>query len=173
MDRAAKRELVTTLHDVFTDAGVIVVAHYAGMTVAQMTELRRRVKEAGGKVKVAKNRLAKLALQDTDAATIADLFKGPTCVAFSEDPIIAAKVAVKYSRENDKYVILGGAMGQTVLDPNGVKALADLPSLDELRARLIGLLNAPATKIARTLKEPGAQLARILQAKSAQTGEAA
>lgn len=169
MDRAAKAELVTSLHDVFMNTGVIVVAHYAGMTVAQMTEYRRRIKEVGGKVKVAKNRLAKLALQDTQAVGIADLFKGPTCVAFSEDPIAAAKVAVAYAKTNDKLVILGGAMGNTVLDASGVKALAELPSLDELRATLIGLLNAPATKIARTIKEPGAKLARVIQAKASQS----
>jgi large subunit ribosomal protein L10 len=167
VDRAAKRALVTSLNSVFKDTGVIVVAHYAGLTVAQMTDYRRRIKEVGGKVKVAKNRLAKLALKDTDAAGIADLFKGPTCVAYSEDPIAAAKVAVKYARENDKLVILGGAMGNAVLDATGVKALADLPSLDELRARLVGLINAPATKIARTVKEPGAKLARVIQAKAA------
>jgi large subunit ribosomal protein L10 len=167
VDRAAKRELVASMHDVFKDTGVVVVAHYAGMTVAQMTDLRRRVKEAGGTVKVAKNRLAKLALQDTDAAGIADLFKGPTCVAYSPDPIAAAKVAVTYSKENDKLVILGGAMGSTVLDSAGVKALADLPSLDELRAKLIGLVQAPMVKIARIVKEPGGQLARVVQAKAA------
>jgi large subunit ribosomal protein L10 len=167
VDRAAKRELVASMHDVFKDTGVIVVAHYAGMTVAQMTDLRRRVKEAGGTVKVAKNRLAKLALRDTSAAGMADLFKGPTCVAYSKDPVAAAKVTVTYSRENDKLVILGGAMGQTVLDPNGVKALADLPSLDELRAKLIGLIQAPMVKITRVVKEPGAQLARVIQAKAA------
>lgn len=167
MDRAAKRELVASMHDVFKDTGVVVVAHYAGMTVAQMTDLRRRVKEAGGTVKVAKNRLAKLALQDTDAAGIADLFKGPTCVAYSPDPIAAAKVAVTYSKENEKLVILGGAMGSTVLDSAGVKALADLPSLDELRAKLIGLVQAPMVKIARIVKEPGGQLARVVQAKAA------
>ena len=167
MDRAAKRELVASMHDVFKDTGVVVVAHYAGMTVAQMTDLRRRVKEAGGTVKVAKNRLAKLALQDTDAAGIADLFKGPTCVAYSPDPIAAAKVAVTYSKENEKLVILGGAMGSTVLDSAGVKALAELPSLDELRAKLIGLVQAPMVKIARIVKEPGGQLARVIQAKAA------
>ena len=167
MDRAAKRELVTSMHDVFKDTGVIVVAHYAGMTVAQMTELRRRVKEAGGTVKVAKNRLAKLALQDTDVAGISDLFKGPTCVAYSADPIAAARVAVKYAKENDKLVILGGAMGANVLDSAGVKALAELPSLDELRGTLIGLIQAPMTKIARIVKEPGGQLARVVQAKAA------
>ena len=172
MDRAAKRELVSTLHDVFKDTGVVVVAHYAGMTVAQMTDYRQKIKSAGGKVKVAKNRLVKLALEDTSSAGIADLFKGPTCVAYSKDPIAAAKVAVTYAKTNDKLVILGGAMGTTVLDAKGVKALAELPSLDELRATLIGLLNAPATKIARTIKEPGAKLARVIQAKASQ-GEAA
>jgi large subunit ribosomal protein L10 len=151
---------------VFKDTGVIVVAHYAGLTVAQMTDYRRRIKEVGGQVKVAKNRLAKLALKDTDAAGIADLFKGPTCVAYSEDPIAAAKVAVRYARENDKLVILGGTMGSTVLNADGVKALAELPSLDELRAKLIGLLMAPAAKIARTIMEPGAKLARVVQAKA-------
>jgi large subunit ribosomal protein L10 len=166
VDRAAKSALVTSLNSVFKDTGVIVVAHYAGLTVAQMTDYRRRIKEVGGQVKVAKNRLAKLALKDTDAAGIADLFKGPTCVAYSEDPIAAAKVAVRYARENDKLVILGGTMGSTVLNADGVKALAELPSLDELRAKLIGLLMAPAAKIARTIMEPGAKLARVVQAKA-------
>jgi large subunit ribosomal protein L10 len=172
VDRAAKRELVTSLHDVFKDTGVIVVAHYAGMSVAQMTDYRRRVKEAGGTVKVAKNRLAKLALQGTDAAGMADLFKGPTCIAFSKDPVAAAKVSVRYAKENDKLVILGGAMGRTVLDPGGVKALAELPSLDELRAKLIGLVQAPMAKIARVVKEPGAQLARVIQAKASKAESA-
>lgn len=172
MDRAAKSELVSTLHDVFKDTGVVVVAHYAGMTVAQMTDYRQKVKAAGGKVKVAKNKLAKLALKDTPYSGISDLFKGPTVLAYSKDPIAAAKIAVTFAKGNDKLVILGGAMGSTVLDASGIKALADLPSLDELRAKLIGLLNAPATKIARTIKEPGAKLARVVQAKAGQ-GEAA
>ena len=172
VDRAAKQELVTTLHDVFKDTGVIVVAHYAGMTVAQMTEFRKRMKEAGGTVKVAKNTLAVLALKETNSEGISNLFKGQTCIAYSSDPMVAARIAVKYSRENDKLVILGGAMGSNILDSASVKALADLPSLDELRAKLIGLLNAPATKIARTVKEPGAKLARVIQAKASQ-GEAA
>ena len=172
MDRAAKRELVSSLNSVFKDTGLVVVAHYAGMTVAQLTDYRQRVKEAGGKVKVAKNRLAKLAVKDTSYEAISNLFEGQTCVAFSEDPIAAAKASVAYAKGNDKLVILGGAMGTTVLDANAVKALAELPSLDELRATLIGLLNAPATKIARTVMEPGAQLARVIQAKASQ-GEAA
>jgi large subunit ribosomal protein L10 len=169
VDRAAKSELVTSLHDVFKDTGVIVVAHYAGLTVAQMTDYRRRVKEVGGTVKVAKNRLAKLALKDTKAAGMADLFKGQTCVAYSSDPIAAAKVAVQYAKQNDKLVILGGAMGQTILDAKAVQALAELPSLDELRAKLIGLIQAPMTKIARVVKEPGAKLARVVQAKASQS----
>ncbi len=169
MDRAAKTALVSSLHGVFEGTGVVVVAHYAGMTVAQMTDYRRRLKEAGGSLKVAKNKLAKLALKGTGAEGAAGLFKGPTCVATSKDPVAAAKVAVKYAKDNAKLVILGGAMGSTVLDAKAVRALADLPSLDELRAKLIGLLNAPATKIARTIKEPGAKLARVIQAKAAKS----
>jgi large subunit ribosomal protein L10 len=173
VDRAAKQALVTSLNGVFKDAGAVVVAHYAGMTVAQMTDYRRRMAEAGGKVKVAKNKLAVLALKGTDAAGIADLFKGQTCIAYSKDPIAAAKIAVKYSKDNEKLVILGGSMGNTVLDANAVKALADLPSLDELRAQLLGLLQAPASKLVRTINEPGSAIARLLQAKVDKDGKAA
>lgn len=173
VDRARKREVVSTLNEEWKDSGVIVVAHYKGLTVSQMSDFRRRMKEAGGTVKVAKNSLAKLALQETDAASIVDLLKGQTCVAYSKDPISAAKVSVKYAKENDKLVILGGAMGKTPMDAGAVQALADLPSLDELRATLIGLVQAPATKIARLLKEPGGQLARILHAKSAESATSA
>ncbi len=164
MERAEKREVVTALHDVFAKTGVVVVAHYAGLTVAQMTKLRSEMRSAGGQVKVAKNRLVKLALEGTDAKGIADLLKGPTCLAYSADPVAAPKVAVKFAKANEKFVILGGAMGTTVLDAKGVNTLADLPSLDELRSTLIGLIQAPATKIARTLSEPGAQLARVFGA---------
>ena len=164
MERAEKREVVTALHDVFAKTGVVVVAHYAGLTVAQMTKLRSEMRSAGGKVKVAKNRLVKLALEGTDAKGIADLLKGPTCLAFSADPIAAPKVAVKFAKANEKFVILGGTMGSAVLDAKGVSSLADLPSLDELRGKLIGLLQAPASKIARTLNEPGASLARVIGA---------
>lgn len=166
MDRAAKRELVATLHDVFKDTGVVVVAHNTGMVAAQSAEFRKKVKEAGGSVKVAKNKLAQLAIKETDAEPLTDMFKGPTILAFSKDPIAAAKATVDYAKGNEKLVILGGAMGKTILDANAVKALADLPSLDELRAKIIGLLNAPATKIARTVKEPGGKLARVIQAKA-------
>lgn len=164
MERAEKREVVTALHDVFAKTGVVVVAHYAGLTVADMTRLRSDMRSAGGQVKVAKNRLVKLALEGTDAKGIADLLKGPTCLAFSADPIAAPKIAVKFAKTNEKFVILGGAMGATVLDAKGVNSLASLPSLDELRSKLIGLIQAPATKIARTLNEPGAQLARVFAA---------
>jgi large subunit ribosomal protein L10 len=173
VDRAQKRELVSTLNQAWKGTGVMVVAHYKGMTVTQMTEFRKRMKEAGGAVKVAKNKLARLALKDTDAEGISDLLNGQTCVAYSEDPVSAAKVSVKYSRENDKLVILGGAMGKTVMDVNAVKALADLPSLDQLRATLIGLIQSPATKIARVLSEPGAMLARVIQAQGAKGAEGA
>jgi large subunit ribosomal protein L10 len=157
---------------VFDDAGVVVVAHNTGMVAAQSAEFRRAVKDAGGSVKVAKNKLVQLAIKDTATADISGLLKGPTVLAYSKDPIAAAKAAVAYAKGNDKLVILGGAMGKTVLDAKGVKALAELPSLDELRASIIGLLNAPATKIARTIKEPGGQLARVIQAKASQ-GDAA
>jgi large subunit ribosomal protein L10 len=170
VDRAAKRELIDRLHNVFQDTGVVVVAHNTGMVAAQSAEFRRAVKEAGGSVKVAKNKLVQLAIKDTATADISDLMKGPTILAYSKDPIAAAKATVEYAKGNDKLVILGGAMGKTVLDAKAVKALADLPSLDELRATLIGLLNAPATKIARTIKEPGGQLARVIQAKASQEG---
>ena len=155
---------MTALHDVFAKTGVVVVAHYAGLTVSAMTKLRSEMRGAGGQVKVAKNRLVKLALEGTDAKGIADLLKGPTCLAFSADPVAAPKIAVKFAKANEKFVILGGAMGSTVLDAKGVNSLADLPSLDELRGKLIGLLQAPASKIARTLNEPGAQLARVFGA---------
>jgi len=164
MERAEKREAVSTLHDVFAKTGVVVVAHYAGLTVADMTKLRSDMREAGGTVKVAKNRLVKLALDGTDAKGISDLLKGPTCLAYSDDPVTAPKVAVKFAKGNEKFVILGGAMGATVLDAKAVSSFADLPSLDELRGKLIGLIQAPATKIARTVKEPAGQLARVFAA---------
>lgn len=164
VDRAEKSQLVDTLATVFQDTGVIVVAHYSGLTVAQMTTLRVKMREAGGGVRVAKNRLVKLALKGTDAESISDLFEGPTVVAFSKDPVAAAKVAVDFAKVNDKLVIRGGAMGATALDAEGVKALATLPSLDELRGKLVGLIASPATKVARVLNAPASQLARVLSA---------
>lgn len=164
MDRAAKSELVTTLNDVFANTSVVVVAHYKGLTVADMQKLRRQMKQAGATVKVAKNRIAKIALEGTDVASVGPLLKGPTLIAYSSDPVAAPKVAVEFAKGNDKFVILGGAMGVTSLNPDGVKALATLPSLDELRAKLVGLINAPATKIAQVVNAPAAKLARVFGA---------
>ena len=164
MERAQKREVVSALSDVFANTGVVVVAHYAGLSVSEMTKLRSDMREAGGRVKVAKNRLVKLALEGTDAQGISQLMAGPTCLAYSEDPVAAPKVAVKFAKGNEKFVILGGAMGATVLDAKGVSSLADLPSLDELRGKLVGLLQAPAGKIARTVSAPASQLARVFSA---------
>lgn len=172
MDRAEKRELVSALNGVLKNTGVIVVTRNAGLVAAQSADFRRRVKAAGGAVRVAKNKLAALALKGTDAEGIQGLLKGPTMLAYSKDPIAAAKSAVAYAKENDKLVILGGAMGKTVLDANGVKALAELPSLDELRAMLLGVMNAPASKFVRTLNEPASAFARLVKAK-ADKGDAA
>jgi large subunit ribosomal protein L10 len=164
MDRAEKSELVTSLNQVFKDTGTVVVAHYAGLSVAEMTAFRARMREAGAGVKVAKNRLAKLALKGTDAETIADLFKGPTVVAYSSDPVAAARVAIDFAKTNEKLVILGGAMGKQGLDANGVKALASLPSLDELRAKLVGMIQTPATRVASVVAAPAGQIARVIGA---------
>lgn len=164
MERAAKQELVTELKGVFKTANTVVVAHYAGLTVAQMQALRRQAKQAGTTVKVAKNRLAKIALEGTDVASIGALLKGPTLIAYSGDPVAASKVAVDFAKGHDKFVILGGAMGKTALDPDGVKALAALPSLDELRAKIVGLIQAPATKIAQVINAPAAKVARVVKA---------
>jgi large subunit ribosomal protein L10 len=164
VDRAAKKELVTTLNGALKDTKVVVVAHYSGLNVAQMQALRRQMKQAGAVVKVAKNRLARLALDGTDAAGIAPLLKGPTLIAYSGDPIAAPKAAADFAKGHERFVILGGAMGKVALDANGVRALAALPSLDELRAKIIGLVQAPATKLAQLLNAPGAKVARVVQA---------
>lgn len=164
MDRAEKAEAVEDLKGIFAASGVVVVSHYSGLTVADMTVLRGRLRDAGASLKVIKNRLAKLALDGTPGAAAADMFKGPVAIAFSADPVAATKVAVQYAKEKDKYVLIGGWMGQTVLDTKGVEALATLPSLDELRGKLIGLIQAPATKVAGVLQAPAGQLARVLSA---------
>lgn len=168
MDKAQKRELVTALNEAFSNTGVVVVAHYSGLSVSEMTEFRQKAREAGAQVKVAKNRLAKLALEGTDVSGIAELFTGPTCITYSDDPVAAPKAAVNFAKDNEKLVILGGAMGATMLDLNGVKSLASLPSLDELRGKLVGLLQAPAGKIAQVVNAPAGKLARVLAAKAAQ-----
>jgi large subunit ribosomal protein L10 len=173
LDRAAKSELVASLGQAFKSTQVVVVAHYSGLTVAQMQILRRQMKQAGASVKVAKNRLAKIALEGSDVASIAPLLKGPALIAFSGDPVAAPKVAVDFAKAHERFVILGGAMGKTALDTNGVKALAALPSLDELRAKLVGLVQAPATKIAQVVTAPAAKVARVIQAYASKSEETA
>jgi large subunit ribosomal protein L10 len=172
VDRAEKKELIAALNAAFKATNVVVVAHYSGLTVAQMQVLRKQMRAAGASVRVAKNRLAKIALDGTDVASIGSLLKGPTLIATSNDPVAAPKVAVDFAKGHEKFVILGGAMGKTALNPDGVKALASLPSLDELRARLVGLIVAPATKIAQLVNAPAAKVARVVQAYAAK-GEAA
>jgi large subunit ribosomal protein L10 len=152
------------LNDVFVTSGVVVVAQNAGLNVAELTSLRRRMRDAGAKVKVVKNRLAKLALRDTKAESIADLFKGPTLIAYSSDPVAAPKVATDFAKANEKLVILGGAMGSTALKPDGVKALASLPSLDQLRAKIVGMIQTPATRVVQVISAPASQLARVISA---------
>jgi large subunit ribosomal protein L10 len=173
LERAAKRELVGALGEVFKATKVVVVAHYSGLTVAQMQTLRQQMKQAGASVKVAKNRLAKIAVEGSEVASIAPLLKGPTLIAYSGDPVAAPKVAVDFARTNERLIILGGAMGRTALDANGVKALAALPSLDELRAKIVGLIQAPATKIAQVITAPAAKVARVVQAYAAKSQEGA
>ncbi|GAA6157822.1 50S ribosomal protein L10 [Pyruvatibacter sp.] len=172
MERAEKDALVSTLNGVFSDAGVVVVTHYSGLNVAELSELRRDMAEAGASFRVTKNRLAKRALEGTPASEITDLFTGPTAIGVSEDPVAAPRILAKFAKANDKLIIRGGIMGDTVLDETGVKALADLPSLDELRGKIVGMLNTPATRIAGVLAAPGGQVARVIAAKAEQ-GDAA
>ena len=164
MDRSQKADSVAQLGAVFNEAGVVVVTRNLGLSVAQSTELRQKMRDAGATYKVAKNRLARLALKDTDYAGIDEYLSGPTALAYSEDPVAAAKVAVDFAKTNDRLEIVGGSMGATVLDEAGIKALASMPSLDELRGTIVGLVNAPATKVVRTIKEPTSMLARVFGA---------
>lgn len=164
MDRTAKKELAASLHEVFKAAGSVVVTRNAGLTVAEMTDLRRQVRAAGARFRVTKNRITRLALEGTDYKSISPLLTGPTGIAYSDDPVAAAKVVVGFASKNEKLTVVGGALGSSHLDADAVKALATLPSLDELRGKLVGLLQAPATKIARVLQAPGGQVARVLAA---------
>ena len=166
VDRKEKSELVAALHEKFAEAGVIVVTHNNGLTVAEITALRRKVRAAGAGFKVTKNRLTRLALAGTKFEGIGNLFTGPTAVAYSKDPVAAAKAIADFAKTNDKLVILGGALGDNVLSVEGVQALATLPSLDELRAKLLGMVQTPATRIAGVLQAPGGQIARVLAAKA-------
>lgn len=164
MDRTQKEELVASLHETFDNAEMVVVTHNLGLTVSEMEDLRVQLREAGAQFKVTKNRLTRLALKDTKFEGITDLFNGPTGVAYSADPVAAARVAVKFAKKNDNLEVVGGALGGEILGVDAVKALATLPSLDELRGKLVGLLQAPATKVAGVLQAPAAQLARVCSA---------
>jgi large subunit ribosomal protein L10 len=164
MDRAEKAASIETLKGVFADAGAVVVTHYLGLTVAEMTDLRGRLRSEGASLKVVKNSLVQKALDGRVGEAGDALFKGPVAIAFGPDPVSAAKVSTQYAKENDKFSVVGAVMGDQVLDASAVGALATLPSLDQLRAKLIGLVQAPATKIAGVLQAPGAQLARVLNA---------
>lgn len=168
MLRAEKAKLVDELNAVFNASGVVVVTHYKGMTVPEVTDLRVKMRAAGASFRVTKNRLVKLALAETDYSGMADMFTGPTAIAYSEDPVSAPKVVAEFAKKNDKLVIMGGGMGATILDTDAVKALADMPSMDELRAKIIALINTPASRLVGVLQAPGGQLARVMQAKADQ-----
>ncbi len=172
MDRTEKENLVASMHKTFEDSTLVVVTHYSGLTVVEMGELRDQMREAGASFKVTKNRLTRRALEGTKYQPLESLFTGPTAIAYSEDPVAAAKGAVNFSKTNDKLIVLGGALGDEQLDVAAVKALASLPSLDELRAKIVGMLQTPATRVAGVLQAPAGQLARVLGAKAA-AGEAA
>lgn len=167
MDKAGKRALVEDMNTAFKELGSVVVAHYAGLNVADMQALRKQMKASGASLKVVKNRLTKLALQGAGLADFSTLLKGPTVIAYSKDPVSASKVAAEFAKGNDNFVVLGGALGTTLLNADGVKALAALPSLDQLRGKLIGLLQAPATKVAGIVQAPASQLARLFSAYAA------
>jgi large subunit ribosomal protein L10 len=167
MDRAQKSEQVAELKQTFNEANAVVITRNLGLTVAQSTDLRNRMRDAGARFRVAKNTLALIAVEGTTYAPISDMLNGPTALATSSDPVAAAKVAVDFAKTTDRFEIVGGAMGETLLDVNGVKALAELPSLDELRAKIIGLVQAPGTKIAQLMNAPAAKLARVFGAYAA------
>jgi large subunit ribosomal protein L10 len=166
MDRAQKAESIETLKGVFDGAGAVVVTHYLGLSVAELSDLRGRLRKEGAAFKVVKNRLAQKALNGAGESASA-LFKGPVGIAYAPDPVSAAKVATQYAKDNDKFVVVGAIMGEQVLDQAGVDALAKLPSLDQLRGKIIGLIQAPATKIAGVVQAPAAQLARVFAAYAA------
>ena len=173
MDRSQKAELIATLNKTFQSAELVVVTQQAGLTVAEITDLRRQMRAAGASFKVAKNRLTQRALDGTRYQSLADLFKGPTAIAYSKDPVAAAKVAVGFADKNEKLKIVGGSLGERKLDVAGIKALATLPSLEQQRARIVGLIAAPATRLATVVRAPAAQLARVVGAHARKAGGAA
>lgn len=164
VERAEKQDLVASMHEVFSNAATVVVVHYDGLSVAEMTALRAQMREVGASLKVTKNRLTRLALKGTEYEGIADLFNGPTAIGFADDVVAPAKVLAEFAKKNEKLRLVGGSMGETVLDTDGVKALASMPSLDELRGKLVGLLQAPAQKVAAVTQAPAGQLARVFGA---------
>ncbi len=164
VDRTEKREFVASLAAVFAETSMVVVTRNDGLTVAEVTDLRRKMRAEGVTFKVAKNRLANLALDGTRFGGIKPMLKGPTALAWSKDPVAAAKVAVEFAKTNEKFVVIGGALGTQALDASGIKALAELPSLDTLRARLLGMISTPATRIAGVIQAPAGNLARVFGA---------
>jgi large subunit ribosomal protein L10 len=173
MDRAEKAQTIEALKTEFTGHTLVVVAHYTGLTVSELTDLRRAMRKGDASLHVTKNRLARIAIRDTDHANLDGLFRGPTAIALSRDPVAAAKIATAYAKENEKFVVLGGSLGGQLLDVDGVKALATLPSIDALRGKLLGLIVAPATRIAGILQAPAGQLARVIGAHANKDQEAA
>jgi len=173
VERSEKAELVATLNKTFQSAELVIVTQQTGLTVAEITDLRRQMRAAGAGLKVSKNRLTRRALEGTRYQPLSDLFKGPTAVAYSKDPVAAAKVAVGFADKNEKLKIIGGSLGERKLDVAGIKALATLPSLKEMRAKVVGLIAAPATRLATVLGAPAAQLARVVGAHARKQGGAA
>jgi large subunit ribosomal protein L10 len=172
VDRGQKEELVASMHQTFEESAMVVVTHYSGLTVAELGVLRSEMRAAGASFKVTKNRLTRRAIDGTKFSPLSDMFTGPTAIAYSEDPVAPAKVAVKFSKSNDKLIVLGGALGDEILDVAGVRALASLPGLDELRAKIVGMISTPATRIAGILQAPGGQVARVIAAKANEGGSA-
>ena len=168
MNREEKAELINTLQSTFSEATSVVIAHQVGLTVAESSDLRAKMREAGAGFKVTKNRIAKIAVQGTKDEVLADMFTGPTAVGTSADPVAAAKTLVEFAKSNDKLTIVGGTLDGALLDKAGIEALATMPSLDELRAKLVGLVNAPAAKLARIAQAPAGDLARVIQARADQ-----
>lgn len=171
MDRAQKQQIAAALHQDLNDTVCVVVTHQTGLSVEEVTQLRRQMRSAGARYRVTKNRLARRALDGTPFANLVPLFTGPTAIAYSRDPVAAAKAAVEYANRNNKLTVIGGGLSGQALDAAGIKALATLPSLDELRGKIIGLIQAPATKLAVLLQAPAGQLARVLAAHSEKGGE--
>ena len=167
MDRIEKENLVASMHKTFEDSSIVVVTHYSGLTVSEMGNLRMRMRDVGASFKVTKNRLTRLALEGTKYQPLATMFTGPTAIAYSKDPVAAAKAAVAFSKDNEKLIVLGGALGQEQLDLAAIKALASLPSLEALRAKIVGVISTPATRIVGVMKAPAGQVARVIAAHSA------